>query len=80
MCRISLHEITAANWRATLSLTVHPEQQRFIADYTPIASLILAKAYVRPGGLLWTPYPICDEQTLIGLLALAYQPDSIDQY
>jgi len=80
MIRISLHEITAANWRTTLSLSVHPEQQRFIADYTPIAAIILAKAYVRPGGLLWMPYAIYAEQTIVGLLALAYRPDSSDDY
>ncbi len=50
---ISLQEVTAANWRATLNLRVHPEQQRFIADCTPIAAIVLAKAYIRPGGLLW---------------------------
>jgi diamine N-acetyltransferase len=80
MIAISLHEITAANWRTTLTLSVLPEQQRFIADYTPIAALVLAKAYVRPGGLRWTPYAIAVEQTLVGLVALVYQPESTDDY
>lgn len=77
---ISLQEVTAANWRATLNLHVHPEQQRFIADFTPIAAIVLAKAYVRPGGLIWKPLAIYAEQALVGLLALAYQADSSDQY
>lgn len=54
--RISVAEVTRANWRTALTLTVVPEQQRFIADIAPIAALGLAKAYIRPGGLLWTPF------------------------
>lgn len=77
---ISLQEVTAANWRATLNLHVHPEQQRFIADFTPIAAIVLAKAYIRPGGLIWKPLAICAGQTLVGLLALAYQADGSDPY
>jgi len=48
--------VTRANWRAALALGVAPEQQRFIAEYAPIAALGLAKAYIRPGGLVWAPY------------------------
>lgn len=80
MTQISLQEVTAANWRATLNLRVHPEQQRFIADFTPIAAIVLAKAYIRPSGLLWKPLAILAEQTLVGLLALAYQAGSSDPY
>ena len=80
MIALSLYEITAANWRATLNLTVHPDQQRFIANHTPIAAIVLAKAYVRSGGFHWIPYAIAIEQTLVGLLALAYQPNSPDTY
>ena len=43
MRTITLREVTRENWRATLSLAVHPEQQRFIADHTPIAAIALAK-------------------------------------
>lgn len=80
MRALSLHHITAANWRATLGLSVHPEQQRFVAGYTPIAAIILAKAYVRAGGFCWEPYAIATEPTIVGLFALAYQPDSADVY
>ena len=58
MADIVLHEITAANWRATLALGVHPEQQRFVADCQPIAAIVLAKAYVGAGGMHWQPYAI----------------------
>ncbi len=60
---ISLAEVTRANWRATLELSVAPAQQRFIADYAPIAALGLAKAYIRPGDLLWTPYAFLAHNT-----------------
>ena len=77
---ITLREITGENWRATLALAVHPEQQRFIADYAPIAAIALAKAYIRPNGLVWLPYAIYAADEMIGLIELAYEPDSLDQY
>jgi diamine N-acetyltransferase len=80
MPTITLREITHANWRATLSLAVYPEQQRFIADYAPIAAIVLAKAYVRPDGLVWAPYAIYADAEIIGLVALAYAPGSWDEY
>lgn len=53
---IRLEAVTRDNWRRALELGVAPGQQRFIADYAPIALVVLAKAYVRPGGRLWLPY------------------------
>ncbi|HET9111081.1 MAG TPA: GNAT family protein [Ktedonobacterales bacterium] len=53
---VTIREVTRENWRAALALGVAPEQQRFIADYAPIAAIGLAKAYIRPGGLIWQPY------------------------
>lgn len=87
--RITIAEVTQANWRATLALTVAPEQQRFIAAYAPIAALGLAKAYIRPGGLIWTPYAFSahdDEPALepqgrmVGFAMLAHAPESVDTY
>lgn len=77
---LTLQEVTATNWRATLRLRVHAEQQRFVADYTPVAAITLAKAYVRPGGLVWVPYAIYADQQIVGLLALAYTPASQHDY
>lgn len=88
--RIRVAEVTRANWRAALTLGVAPEQQRFIADYAPIAALALAKAYIRPGGLVWTPYafyahdiPAAEttpdavaDGVMVGFVMLAYQPES----
>ena len=81
--RVAIAEVTRANWRDALGLAVAPEQQRFIADYAPIAALGLAKAYIRPGGLLWTPYVFSArdlpgagvEGALIGFAMLAHQPE-----
>ena len=80
MAAITLREITRRNWRAALALEVAPEQQRFVAGHAPIAAIVLAKAYVRPGGLLWIPYLIAADTRPVGLLALAYIPGSTDNY
>src|SRR5438552_14022142 len=63
---LSLQEVTRENWRDTLSLNVFPEQQRFIADYVPIAAIALAKAYIRPGGLVWVPYAFYANAEMVG--------------
>lgn len=71
---ITLQPITRDNWRAALELTVEPEQQRFLAEYAPVALVGLAKAYVRPGGRLWLPFAIQDGDQMIGFVALAFDP------
>ena len=80
MAKLLLEEVTRDNWRATLALGVAPEQQRFVADSAPIAAIALAKAYVRPAGLVWVPYAFSCDGTMVGFSALAYQPDSADDY
>lgn len=83
--QITIREVMRTNWRATLSLGVMPEQQRFIAEYAPIAAIGLAKAYIRPGDLIWTPYafyaPVASAQSattassdavMVGFTMLAY--------
>lgn len=90
MERVTIAEVTRANWRATLALGVAPEQQRFIADYAPIAALALAKAYIRPFGFVWTPYAFYahdmtdgdaeTEGALVGFTMLAHTPESADDY
>lgn len=77
---LTLREVTRENWRDALRLAVHPEQQRFIAEYTPIAAIALAKAYVRVGGLDWTPYAFYAGEAMVGFVALAYEPGSTDNY
>jgi diamine N-acetyltransferase len=76
MSQICLRQVDRTNWRETLELSVHPDQQRFVAGYAPIAAIGLAKAYVRPGGLDWMPYAIYADTTMVGFLELAYAPGS----
>jgi diamine N-acetyltransferase len=77
---LELHPVTLDNWQAALGLTVRPDQLHFVADYQPIAAIALAKAYIRPGGKTWVPYAIATGPTMIGFLALAYTPASVDDY
>jgi len=77
---VSLRAVTQENWQATLGLAVHPDQQRFVAGYTPIAAIALAKAYIRPGGAMWEPYAIYAGATVVGFVELAYTPGSHDDY
>jgi diamine N-acetyltransferase len=65
--------VTRDNWREALSLTVAPEQQRFVADHEPPALVALAKAYVRPGGRLWLPYLIYSDMTAIGMATIVLE-------
>jgi diamine N-acetyltransferase len=80
MNRLSLQEVTQENWRATLDLAVFPEQQRFIAAYVPIATIALAKASIRPGGLVWLPYAFYANTEMVGFTELAYEAGSQDNY
>lgn len=77
---LTIREVTRENWRATLRLAVHPEQQRFIADTVPITAIALAKAYIRPGGLLWLPYAFYLQKQMIGFTELAFEPESSENY
>ena len=80
MTQVTIREVTRENWRATLQLAVAPDQQRFIAGYEPIALIALAKAYICPGGLVWTPYAFYADGKLIGFTELAYEPESAENY
>ena len=76
----SIREVTRENWRTALDLAVSPEQQRFVSNYTPIAAIALAKAYIRPGGLVWTPYAFYADEEMVGFAALAYEPGSAENF
>lgn len=80
MNELIIQEVTRENWRAALELAVLPEQQRFIADVVPIAAIALAKSYIRPGGLVWTPYAFYVGAEMVGFTELAYEPGSLDDY
>jgi len=75
MNRVTVHDVTRANWRDALRLTVRPDQRRFIADYAPVAAIILAKAYVRALDMDWEPYAFVAEGEMIGMAALVAEPE-----
>jgi diamine N-acetyltransferase len=65
--------IDGGNWRDALAVRVTPEQLPLVADHQPLALVILAKAYVRPGGLDWEPLAIVGEAgRTLGVLVLAH--------
>jgi diamine N-acetyltransferase len=70
---ITLQPVTRANWRAAVQLRVRPEQQRFVADYAPIAAIALAKAYVGAMGLYWIPFAFYRGEEMVGFVTLAYE-------
>ncbi|HEY7351049.1 MAG TPA: GNAT family N-acetyltransferase [Ktedonobacterales bacterium] len=80
MSQLTIQAVTRANWRAALQLRVLPEQQRFVADYSPIAALVLAKAYVGAMGLQWLPHVFYRAEEMIGFAALARQAEDSSLY
>jgi len=60
--------ITNDNWRRAAAVKVADGQLRFIADYEPVALVILAKAFVRAGGLDWWPHVVEDSGTVVGVV------------
>lgn len=77
---ITLRPIDRSNWRATLHLNVRPDQQQFVADYTPPALIVLAKAYIQPAGIPFMPFAIYSNEQMIGLCALSCTSTSHDNY
>lgn len=70
-----LAEIDASNWRRALAVEVRPDQVRFVADYQPVALVILSKCYVRPDGQTWTPYLALHDDEPVGVVAVASERD-----
>lgn len=77
---LTLEKITSANWRETLGVRLAQGQSRFVADYEPVALVILAKSYVRSGGMDWSPYAIRHQGDLVGLFALARSGAAFEMY
>lgn len=77
---VTLVQVNTDNWRDALQLSVHPEQQRFVAEYSPIVAIALAKAFVRPDDMIWIPYAIYADDQLVGFIELACKPESENKY
>jgi len=75
---ITLKDVNHDNWRSALQLTVHPNQGRFVSEIFPVASIALAKAYIRPEGLIWLPYAIYVDEEIVGFFQLVYPPETYE--
>ncbi len=77
---LHLEMLDRSNWRRALAVRTAPGQLKFVADYEPVALLILAKCYLRPGGLLWEPLGIFAGEEAVGVSALAWGAESCELY
>ncbi|MEH7111744.1 hypothetical protein V7124_05090 [Neobacillus niacini] len=66
MSEICIRLISSDNWREALELSVHDEQQRFVASVNPPVAIALAKAYIRPGGKMVESYGIYNQNKMVG--------------
>ncbi|MDQ3484008.1 MAG: GNAT family N-acetyltransferase [Actinomycetota bacterium] len=79
MTDVVLELIDASNWREALEVRVHDEQLAFVADHQPVALVILAKCFVRPGGRRWEPLLVRDRQgAAVGVFALTHGADDCE--
>ena len=69
---IYIEKLGSSNWREAVEVRPSPGQLHFVADYEPVALVILSKSYVRPGGLLWEPFGIRNGDEMVGVFALAH--------
>lgn len=79
MTDVVLEVIDAGNWREALDVRVRDDQLAFVADHQPVALVILAKCFVRPGGRRWEPLLIRDGGGhTVGVLAVEHGPDGCE--
>ena len=69
---LRLEPIDEHNWRAALTVRVTPDQLPYVAGHQPVALVILAKAYVRPGNLTWEPLAVTAGPSVVAVVALAH--------
>ena len=69
---VGLTLIDQHNWRAALDVQVTPDQLQYVAGHHPVALVILAKAYVRPGDLEWEPLAVTLGMSVVAVVALAH--------
>jgi diamine N-acetyltransferase len=62
--------ITRDNWRRAAAVRAGDGQLRFIAEYEPVALVILSKAFVRVAEVDWWPHLIEDAGRAVGVVAL----------
>ena len=60
------------NWLAARAVQVTADQLPYVSGHQPVALVILAKAYVRPGDLDWEPLAVTAGASVVGVVALAH--------
>ena len=80
MSYIGFTKINSENWREALALSVHIEQQKYVASVTPPVAIALAKAYIRPDGKVVEPYGIYNDKKMVGFFNLHYIPESEEDF
>lgn len=76
---VQLVPITRDNWVEATKMRVAEGQLRFVADYQPVALVILAKAFVRVADLDWWPFLIEYAGRPVGVAALVDERRFHDQ-
>ena len=71
MNRVTLALVTRSNWPAAWQLAVHPDQQRFLTERTPVVALLLTKTSVGAMGFKWMPYLFAVQGEIVGAAAWA---------
>jgi len=66
---VNLEPITAANWRAAGALRLAPGQLGMVAEYEPVAFVVLARTYIGYENGVWHPL-VAVEGEMVGVLAL----------
>ncbi|MFK7914177.1 MAG: GNAT family N-acetyltransferase [Pseudomonadales bacterium] len=69
---LKLEPINNLNWRKTLGVRTTPGQLEFVADFEPVALVILSKSYVRAGSVDWHPFMITMAGATVGVVALTH--------
>lgn len=65
-----LEPITAATWRAAGAVRAAPGQLALVAEFEPVAYVILARTYVGYEGGIWHPLACFDGDDLVGVMGL----------
>ncbi len=67
---MSLVPIDRTNWRAAGALRLAPGQLELVAEYEPVAFVILARSYIGYEGGVWHPLAFYVDDAPVGVLAL----------
>jgi len=69
---VKLAPLDKTNWRSALKVKTTSAQLQYVADYEPVALVILSKSYVRAGNVDWYPFAITLNKSIVGVVAITY--------